>query len=88
MDESSDPPQTTTRRGWLTALTRDARTRVREAAREANDAIGPGGLPGLLGQLDPFDGDANVGGTYGAPPLDGSGREPARAPIARSPWKS
>ncbi len=63
MDESDDPPEMSTRRGWLSALARTARSR----AQEVSDAVGPGGLPGLLNEP-------------GQSVRDGGGREPARAP--------
>jgi hypothetical protein len=83
MDESSDPLETSTRRGWLTALARNARRRVQEGA----EAVGPQGLQGLLTQLDPF-GDAvspgsGVSGSDAAG-LSGTGWDSARRP-ARAP---
>ena len=63
MDESDDPQEMSTRRGWLSALARTARSR----AQEVSDAVGPGGLPGLLNEPNPG-------------VRDGGGRAPARAP--------
>jgi hypothetical protein len=63
VDDSGDPPEMSTRRGWLGALARTARSR----AQEVSDAVGPGGLPGLLNET-----------LQG--PHDVRGREPARAP--------
>ena len=68
MDESGDPQEMSTRRGWLSALARTARSR----AQEVSEAVGPGGLPGLLGE--PLDGGRGGGGR------EVGGREPARAP--------
>ncbi len=76
MDEPTDPGETTTRRGWLSALAQSARRRAQEGA----EALGPEGLPGLLAQVDPF-GDAapDAAGTSGAR-IAAAWRRPARAP--------
>ncbi len=76
MDKPDDPEEMSTRRGWLSALARTARIR----AAEVSEAVGPGGLPGLLEQVGSLDGGAlAVGAEVAAPPSTG-GREPARAP--------
>jgi hypothetical protein len=76
VDEPTDPIETTTRRGWLSALARTARQRVQEGA----EALGPEGLPGLLAQIDPF---SDVGADSSGGPDSAAGatsRRPARAP--------
>ena len=76
MDEPTDPIETTTRRGWLSALARTARQRVQEGA----EALGPEGLPGLLAQIDPFS-DAGADRSGGPDSAAGvTSRRPARAP--------
>ena len=85
VDESGDPQEMSTRRGWLSALARTARSR----AQEVSESVGPGGLPGLLGQV----GSLDVGGAAGAHAAGAhaasghaaggqaaGGRDPARAP--------
>ena len=73
VNESGDPQEMSTRRGWLSALARTARSR----AQEVSESVGPGGLPGLLGQV----GSLDVGGAAGAHAAGGhaprrSGRGP------------
>lgn len=82
MDEPSEQFETTTRRGWLSALARDARRKLQEGA----EAVGPDGLQGLLGDLDPFSeagssvADPASDPFSGGPIGDESGRRPARVP--------
>ena len=80
MDESGDPQEMSTRRGWLSALARTARSR----AQEVSEAVGPGGLPGLLGQVGSLDVGGAVGATAASEHVPGAqaagGRDPARAP--------
>jgi hypothetical protein len=76
MDEPDDPQEMSTRRGWLSALARTARSR----AAEVSEAVGPGGLPGLLDQVGSLDGRALAVGADAAGTPAVGGREPARAP--------
>ena len=90
MNESGDPEEMSTRRGWLSALARTARSR----AQEVSESVGPGGLPGLLGQVGSLDigGAAGVhaagrhaagghaAGGHAAGARAAGGRDPARAP--------
>ena len=73
VNESGDPEEMSTRRGWLSALARTARSR----AQEVSESVGPGGLPGLLGQV----GSLDVGGAAGAAAVP-AGKLPAPGPPA------
>ncbi len=83
VDESIDPLETSTRRGWLSALARNARHQVQEGA----EAVGPGGLRGLLAQMDPLSDAATDVVTSDPTDYSASDRESARRP-ARAPERA